>query len=382
MKKMLLATGVLSLALMGCSSAGKKIEVKDNSISWKVAGNLPAPQGYEKQFGVAAPLYGVIGEHIIIAGGANFPKGTVLEGGPKTYYPDLFVLKEKDGKLEVVDKGMLPFETAHGSSVTAPEGIYYIGGNTQTGLSNKILLVAMENGKIKVSEAGELPFTINNATATYKNGKLYILPGSENGKPSKKFYEFDLATKKTSELETFPGEMRSQAVSQILAQNGTDRMYVFSGMSPGITDITKTDGYFYDFATGKWAKAADIIIKGAPMTVAGGASVKLNSEEMLVIGGVNKQYFDNAVYQLGTLKGEELQKFRQAYFGADAAEYKFNREIVVYNSASNSWRTVGETPFMGPAGPGLVILNGKIFSINGETKAGIRSEKMYVGTFE
>lgn len=373
MKKTLVATGILSVALMGCSATGKKLEVKDNSISWKVAGNLPAPKGYDRQFGVAAPLYGKIGEYLIVAGGANFPKGTVLEGGSKTYYPDMFVMKEKGDKLEVVDRVMLPFETAHGTSITVPEGIYYVGGNTQTALSNKILLVSMVEGKIKVTEVGELPFTLTNSVATLKDGKIYMIPGGKT-----EFYAYDLATKKIEELEKFPGVARGQAVSQILSTNDSERMYVFSGAS----NIAQTDGYYYDFTTKKWNKAADIVIKGKPMTVAGGASIKLNSQEMLVMGGVNKEYFDNAVHQLGTLKDEEFQKFRQAYFGADSADFKFNREIVVYNATLNTWRTVGETPFVGHAGEGLVILNRKIFSINGEIKAGVRSEKIYVGTFE
>lgn len=71
-----------------------------------------------------------------------------------------------------------------------------------------------------------------------------------------------------------------------------------------------------------------------------------------------------------------------ALMGCSSADYRFNREIMVYNGAENTWRTAGETPFTGPAGEGLVLLKGKIYSINGEIKAGVRSERIYVGTFE
>ena len=112
----------------------------------------------------------------------------------------------------------------------------------------------------------------------------------------------------------------------------------------------------------------------------GAVSVKLNETEMLVIGGFNKAIYDNAVYNLGTLQGTALAGFRQGYFGADPYEFNWNSNILIYNCESNTWKTIGEVPFDAPCGEGLILIGNKIYSINGEIKPGIRTDKMYVGT--
>ena len=101
---------------------------------------------------------------------------------------------------------------------------------------------------------------------------------------------------------------------------------------------------------------------------------------MLVIGGFNKAVYDDAVYNLGNLKGNELSNFKQEYFGADPYKFNWNRNVLIYNCESNSWRTIGEIPFDAPCGEGLVLIGNKIYSIKGEIKPGIRTDKMYIGT--
>ena len=100
---------------------------------------------------------------------------------------------------------------------------------------------------------------------------------------------------------------------------------------------------------------------------------------MLVIGGFNKAVYDNAVHNLDTLKGDELADFRENYFGADPYEFNWNKEILVYNAKSDAWSSLGQVPFDAPCGEGLVLLDENIFSINGEIKPGIRTNRMYSG---
>ena len=121
-------------------------------------------------------------------------------------------------------------------------------------------------------------------------------------------------------------------------------------------------------------------LNGEKISLLGASSVKLNEKEMMVIGGFNKEVYDNAVTNLSTLKGEELAEFKAGYFGADPAEFNWNREILIYNSDSNSWKTIGQVPFDAPCGEGLVLVGNKVFSINGEIKPGIRTDRMYGGT--
>lgn len=172
-----------------------------------------------------------------------------------------------------------------------------------------------------------------------KDGKLYVITGKQNGKATNKMYEYDIATGQSRELAPVPGATtRTQAVSQIL----DGKLYVFSG-----GDATAyTDGYKYDFITNEWTPAASVELNGKGISLLGASSVKLNEKELMVIGGFNKEVYDNAVANLGSLKGEELAKFKAGYFGADPAEFNWNREVLIYNSDSDSWKSIGQLPLM------------------------------------
>lgn len=165
------------------------------------------------------------------------------------------------------------------------------------------------------------------------------------------------------------------AMNQCVAQILNGNLYVFSGGG----SITYTDGYKYDISLNIWSKVSSVKLGNKEISLYGANSVKLNEDEMLVIGGFDKTVYDNAVYNLGALKGDELAKFRQNYFGADPYEFNWNKEMLVYNSKTDRWNSLGQVPFNAPCGEGLVLSGKNIFSINGEIKPGIRTNRMYCG---
>ena len=346
----------------------------DKKIVWEMGGHLPAQTGMEKNIGTAGVLYGSLGgKYIVVGGGANFPEESVLNGGAKKTYSDIYMLEDKNGVLEVVEHINWENELGYGASITTENGIYYIGGSSNSEADDDILFITLKDNKLNVEKIGDLPFTLQNGVAVYKDNKLYVITGKQAGKGSNKVYEYDLSAKEAKELAPVPGEAsRTQAVAQLLNGN----IYVFSGGDA----IAYTDGYKYDFANNTWEKVADVALNGEGISLLGAVSVKLNETEMLVIGGFNKTIYDDAVYNLGNLKDAALADFRAKYFGADPYEFNWNSNILIYNCESNTWKTIGEVPFDAPCGEGLILIGNKIYSINGEIKPGIRTDKMYVGT--
>jgi N-acetylneuraminate epimerase len=343
-------------------------------ITWEHAGELEAQKGFEENIGTAGVLSGSFKDYLIVGGGANFPYESVLNGGPKKHYSDVYVMKKENNQLSMVEHANLDHEIGYGSSITTKKGVYYIGGSPEEEYADDILFLTIDKDKkLKVEKIGDLPFTISNGIAVEKNGKLYIGLGQQNGKASNKLYEYDLKTSKTKELAPIPGEsVRNQSVAQLL--NGD--LYVFSGGG----STAYTDGYKYDIEKNSWSKAASVEADGKEISLLGANSVPLNKHEMLVIGGFNKAVYDDAVEKLGTLQGEELAAFRTQYFNADPQEFNWNKEILIYNAKKDSWRSIGKIPFDAPCGEGLVLMNKTIYSINGEIKPGVRTNAIYSGT--
>jgi len=376
MKKILslLITSSIIVGGIASSSLPASASVKNvGKITWEYAGDLEAQKGFDKNIGVAGVLSGRIGNFVVVGGGANFPDGTVLDGGKKKTYPDLYLLENNNGKLKVKEHTTLPNEIGYGSSVTTDKGIYYIGGSTNAEAANDITLITLDNSsKLKYEKIGDLPFTLSNGIAAEYNGKLYIGLGNQNGKDSTKLYEYDLQSNQIKELASLPDKTAmNQCVAQILNGN----LYVFSGGG----SIISTDGYKYDIKSNTWSKVSSVKLGNKEISLYGANSVKLNEDEMLVIGGFDKAVYDNAVYNLGALKGDELAKFRQNYFGSAYYEFNWNKEMMVYNAKSDLWYSLGQVPFDAPCGEGLVLTDENIFSINGEVRPGIRSNRMYSG---
>lgn len=376
MKKVLSLLIASSIMIGGIAthSVQASASVKNLSkITWEHAGDLEPQKGFDKNIGVAGLLSGTIGNYIVVGGGANFPYESTLNGGQKKTYNDLYLLENNNGKLNVKEHTNLPNEIAYGSSVTTNKGIYYIGGSTNPDAANDITLITLDNdNKLKYEKVGDLPFTLSNGIAAEYNGKLYIGLGTQNGKNSTKLYEYDLQSNKIKELAPLSDKTEmNQCVAQILDGN----LYVFSGGG----SVATTDGYKYDIESNTWSKVSSVKLGDKEISLYGANSVKLNEDEMLVIGGFDKSVYDNAVYNLGVLKGDELAKFRQKYFGADPYEFNWNKEILVYNAKTDNWTTLGQVPFDAPCGEGLALLDENIFSINGEIKPGIRTNRMYSG---
>lgn len=366
--------GITSIGYTNIVNGDKRSNVDVNRILWEHAGDLEAQFGYDKNIGTAGLLVGMSGDYIIAGGGANFPDKPVAEGGAKKLYPDVYVLKQDNGRLKQVNHTKLKYEIGYGSSITTDEGVYYIGGSTDSKEANNVTLFTVDKkGKLKEKLIGDLPFTFSDGIAVKEGNNIYVGLGKQDGKPSNKMYKFDLKTGKTTEIAAMPGaETRNQAVAQILG----DDLYVFSGGDK----VAYTDGYKYDIEDNEWEKVSGVQIDNKEISLLGASSVKLNEDEMLVIGGFDKTVYDYAVDKMNTLKGDELYAFNQKYFGADPSELRWNKKILIFNSEENKWTTIGEVPFDAPCGAGLVTDGSKIYSINGEIKPGTRTNRTYVGT--
>lgn len=379
MKRLLLGTAVtLSSLVIGYTSVEASSKIENSKIVWTYAGSLPAQKGFDKNVGVAGLLQGTIDKYIVIGGGANFP--TPLEkGGKKVTHKDLYLLEDVNGELKIIEQIQLDHPIGYGASVNVKEenAIYYLGGSPDKEHARDILKVTLDGTKIKTEIVGKLPLAFQNGVAQYRDGKIYYGVGkieNEEGKlkNSNKFFEYDLKSKKIKELKPFPGEGRQQTVGQILG----DKFYVFSGGS----NVSYVDGYAYDFANNKWEKAADVVVNGEKILLLGANSVKLDENNMLVIGGFNYELWNDANHYLSTLKDEELKTYKTEYFGAEPDSYGWNRKELIYNSKTNSWSEIGEVPFNAPCGEALILIQDDIYSINGEIKPGVRTDRMYKGT--
>ena len=368
MKKILFVT--LLASIVACSSNTSK-----TTIEWNLGTLLPIPNGFTESIGVSGAFSGFIGDKVVVAGGANFPYAAVIEGGAKEFYSDIFVFETKeDGTLMSVGTGMLPKKLATGTTVQYDANtLLFVGGENKDGDSAAIYKITLNNTTPVVEEIGMLPFTFAAGATVLNNNKLYFIAGRQDKKSSNKSWVYDLTTKQTEALSDLPGEARVQMPFALVK----NQIFVFNGLGKS----TLTDSYAYNIDNNTWVVLANTKFNNKDYTIAGGAAVPLNDEEVLILGGVNKEVFDDAVAQLGSLTGDALEAFRQDYFNRTPEQYNFSKKEVVYNITTDTWSTLGTIPFYGGAGPfPLLKKDNMLYRVSGEIKAGVRTPDVQVGT--
>ncbi|AME03587.1 cyclically-permuted mutarotase family protein [Selenomonas sp. oral taxon 136] len=374
MKRLWNRTALAALvALAPLSAAAAPAAVGSPALAWQSMGTLSPAEGQKENIGVAGLLQGTFGDYIIVGGGANFPAGGPLTGGAKVTYPDVYVLRAAEAGLTETDHAQMPYPVGYGVSATTPDGVLYFGGSTDESGARAVTRLTAPNGKLRTETLPALPFALQNGVAAYDKDTVYLGGGKQDGVLSKKFYTYDIKTGTLTSLPDFPGEAREQSVAEFLG----GRFFVFSGGA----NVAYTDGYAYDPKAQTWMSVAGPNVNGTPVSLLGARAVRLNADEMLVVGGFNREIYDWAVSNLNTLQGEEKDAFRAHYFTMPPEDYHWNREILVYSAKADAWRSVGQLPFPAPCGEALVIARGALFSISGEVKPGVRSPRLYRGLF-
>ena len=374
MKRLWNRTALAALiALAPLSAAAAPATVGSPALAWQSMGTLSPAEGQKENIGVAGLLQGTFGDYIIVGGGANFPAGGPLTGGAKVTYPDVYVLRAAEAGLTETDHAQMPYPVGYGVSATTPDGVLYFGGSTDESGARAVTRLTAPNGKLRTETLPALPFALQNGVAAYDKDTVYLGGGKQDGVLSKKFYTYDIKTGTLTSLPDFPGEAREQSVAEFLG----GRFFVFSGGA----NVAYTDGYAYDPKAQTWTSVAGPNVNGTPVSLLGARAVRLNEDEMLVVGGFDREIYDWAVSNLNTLQGEEKDAFRAHYFTMLPEDYHWNREILVYSAKADAWRSVGQLPFPAPCGEALVIARGALFSISGEVKPGVRSPRLYRGLF-
>ncbi len=319
--------------------------------------------------GVSALYAGVLDEHLVIAGGCNFPNVPVADGGKKVFYPDVYIAPLTEGTTLAWKKvGTLPQASAYGVTISTEKGIVCVGGNTDASSLSDVYRLSLWQDTLHTEYLPSLPVTIDNMAGAMLDGKLYIVGGNVNGVPSSDMYSLDLSASEAgwTKEASVPGLPRVQPVCA--AQGG--KLYVWGGFATageGREASLSVDGYAYDSATKEWKPVATPRdAAGTEVSLGGGVALPC-ADGILCVGGVNKDIF------LQALQGIHSGK---PYLTRPVEWYKFNRNLMLYRPATDEWTVLADAEQGARAGAALVGDGDTYYIINGELKPGIRTNEI------
>lgn len=227
----------------------------------------------------------------------------------------------------------------------------------------------------------DLPVGIKAGTGALIGDTVYVGLGSGGDK----FFSLNLKEKDAQwqELPAFPGGSRNQPVSAAI----DGKLYVFGGMQN--TDVAANqiinDAYVYNPADNTWTK----LDTRSPRSASVGASAVAKDGKIYFVGGVNHVIW-NGLFQdvkaaVGNKEGAEKEAAQapifDAYFNLRHQDFFFNTDILSYDPATNVWHNEGHFPYSGRAGAAIAVKGNTLLVVNGEIKAGVRTDATELGTF-
>lgn len=290
-------------------------------LRWTELPPLPDAAGF------AAPFAGVADGALVVAGGTNFPRGSLWAGGPKVWHDRIFLLDAPGGAWR--EAGRLPQPRAYGVSVTIPEGVLCIGGSDDRAATAEVWLLRRRGDGVVAEPWPDLPAPLHYACGALVGRTVYVAGGLREftGAPGRWCYAFDLdappAERRWRELPPWPGAPRQTAVAGAL----DGAFYLFAGLDlvPGADGTLERrylrDAWRYTPAAG-WKRLADLPVARqaapSPAIVPGAA-------HLLFLGGDDGKY----------LKETPALQDRHPGFPAD---------IQGYHTITDTWTQAGSLP--------------------------------------
>jgi cyclically-permuted mutarotase family protein len=352
-------------------------------MDWKIAAMLPAKPNEEVSLGFAGAISGDCDGNVIVAGGANFPNKMPWNGGKKVYYDHIYIYKKQDGHLKITNSNYrLPEPIAYSACASSSRGIIYAGGESDSGLSNKVFVVQITNDSIlEIKSLPDLPIANANASLVIVKEKVYLAGGESLNGTCDQLIVLDLNNLQDGwkKLPSLPLPV-SYTVMVFQQINFHDKLYLLGGRkktSSGISDLYNNI-FSFDIATNTWDKKAKL-----PYSLSAGTGVAINDEQILLIGGDKGTTFNKVESLIAAINTEaDVQKkelLNTQKIKIQATHPGFSNELLLYDSIKDTCISIGIIPFVVPVTTNTFIKNNEIFITSGEIKAGVRAPYILSG---
>lgn len=361
-------------------------DLPPNPTAWSP--EIPVGEPYWRQLGLAGPIAGAHGDHLIVAGGANFPEPARTSNRQpvlgKVYWNDAFVLRRSGASYAWLDLSLqLDDAVGYAACLSTPRGVLVIGGEGFRGGPNGSTAATVEQfadvfylrfdpdrGALVREDLPSLPRPLSYGTAAMIGDTVYVAEGSS-------FHAMDLSKPDGgwNELPTWPGDPRTVAVS---ASDG-ERYYLLSGRAE-LADGTwrfHTDAYAYEPSRSRWTRIADL-----PWCITAGLATGDGDGITAYAGDRDKQRWD--LIQALTAHRDEAPP--------DSGEWRqrndvitwvydhhtgFNTEVLRYDARADRWSVDGVFPGPSQVTTPAVDWDGDTVIASGEIRPGVRTPAVW-----
>lgn len=374
--------GVLSISIMNVTLNAQTSKVQSGTLKWKEIALIPDQKATDGlHLGLAGPVCGTVGDHIIVAGGANFPDGPPWQGGKKQYHDKVFAIKKNFfGKTcwKAIKNSVLSMPIAYSANVSIDEALYSIGGENDGGQLKNVFKYQIVDEELIVTEMPNLPIPITNAGATIIGHTIYLVGGTSGDKTLNNIYSLDLSNTANNwkEFSKMPLAV-SNAVVVTQKVNNEDIIFVIGGRyrTPNEVLTTFSDQVLkYNPIKDTWSTSDLKVNGGNKLKLAAGTGVKYKKNQILLIGGDIGMIY-NRIEELNhnidtATNKENLLAQKKELLESHPGFYD---KVFMYNVDTEECRPIGQTLKYPQVTTTAFYWKNQIIIPSGEIKPGVRT---------
>ena len=345
--------------------------------------NIPSTEEGEQSIGYAGLLGGHFNEHIIAAGGANFPDKMPWENGEKKWHDQIFLYS---GGQWSTSEQKLPEPLAYAANVSTERGIYSIGGDNENGPSKRVLIFTYDAIKkdVVIENGPDLPQPLAYSSAVYFQGYIYLIGGLDTNGSTNLFYRLHLETGNSWEkLPDFPGDPRALHSAVVQDDSFSKKIYVIGGRNQQNGQKSKALSSFlsYDLNTGVWQQEGTIEIQGEPRVIMGAAVERSGSMHILVYGGSDEKLFDQIENLSLKANASNKDSIKNALVSQKNDIFKnhpgFQNEVLAFNTMTDTWFVYDTLETQIPITNLSFKADNLFYIVSGEVSPAVRTPKVY-----
>lgn len=342
-------------------------------IDWKKQTELA---GFPENLGLAGMAAAKVENGFLLAGGANFPDLLPWEGGKKIYSDKIFLWDGSERAPEELAL-KLPIPAGYFGYVSFKDQLLIVGGETSEGASRKVYLLSQNH----LTPLPDLPTAVTAPVLINTEGVIYLLGGDTASQTTRQFLTLDLSKNQWVKLSDLPVPTANAAA--FFAQN---HIYLASGRSKNPNGISTLNSeiFKYDLKTQKWEKETEILVNAKASPFVAPAFFTWKNRYLIFAGGDDGKTFHNIETLLSEISAaataEQKETLTKQKNYLVKHHHGFNNKVLIYDAKSKKWLPEGYLPFPAQVTTASVAHQDHFYIISGETRPGIRSPKILMGT--
>ena len=353
------------------------------TLKWDTITALPHDNSGKPNIGIAGPVTGIVGDVLIIAGGANFPDNPPWAGGKKKYHDKIYILKKKEKSkyqwLEGVS-AKLDFPWAYPANVPYKKGFISVGGENENGVLKRVIYFQWLKDDLSITTLPELPIGLTSCSAVCIKDRLYVAGGNSGKTSLKSAFVMDLSETimKWTRIDDMPFALEN-AVAAVGHDGESQKVFLLGGRYklPGDKTTTFSDKVLkYDPKSNKWSTFDFKCENGEMLKLAAGTGVAISKSKIIIFGGdkgiiFNKiEAFNN---KLSEPDLEDRDKVNNDKIGVLTNHEGFETHIYTFNAIKTICQKSGTIPEMAQVTTTAFYWDKAIVIPSGEIKPGVRT---------